>query len=201
MGQIGTAILLILFSVIVLAVLILAGTFNLFVMLLVALFGVCGVISLISTFKKRKKDKETKKVGEECFATVVRVYPSDGRVVYSSESNNYQINPDYEKWKWLLDRLEVISNYQPGLHNKGLRYVAEVLIYVGSLDKVIVLVEDVDDNVSKYPLNSYFRCKYYDGNVVVEEVVDINEIPDNIKEQLETIKKHMITPEENKIEE
>ncbi len=76
-------------------------------------------------------------------------------------------------------------------------YNADVLIYVSSLRQIRIVKESIGSDRYKYPTKSYLSCKYYNGDVNIEGLAKVNEIPDNIKEQLETAMKQTVAPRVN----
>lgn len=77
----------------------------------------------------------------------------------------------------------IIKNvYESGTYiNDSAEYKADVIVYIESLGKVEIISEVIGFNLSKFPVGSYVKLKYYNGDINILDVVDYNSISENSK--------------------
>ncbi len=141
----------------------LCGDFNAGTLLGSAIFGVVGIVFVVSAIRQKRRDKATEENGENCFGTIIRMYPNGSRI------------------------------------NNRLAYNVDVLIYIGSLGQTILVTENIGLSAFKYPLDSYLICKYYNGDINIKGLADINEMPIDVKERLDMAKNQMTAQNINMI--
>lgn len=65
--------------------------------------------------------------------------------------------------------------------NGAPEFNADLLVYVSSKNTMEQVSERIGFNAFKYQLNTFIKGKYYSGDINIEETIDYNSIPLNIR--------------------
>lgn len=89
---------------------------------------------------------------------------------------------------------QVKSVYPNGNYvNNAPEFNADFLVYIQSKNTIEQITEKVGFNANKYPINTFVKGKYYNGDINIKEIVDYNSIPLNISANFS----HLISEDTN----
>ena len=81
---------------------------------------------------------------------------------------------------------QINNCYPTGNRMNGMpEYAIEALVYIPSKNKMENIKETIGFNASKYPIYSFVKCKYYNGDINILKKVNEAQLPLNIKSYFE----------------
>ena len=106
--------------------------------------------------------------------------------LYLIISGLIKIIKDTKTQKYGTQCYAIVANIQEtGSYSNNKAEYKAILKFVNPLNLQVEIIEEIIGfNYNKYPIDSYILCKYYQGDINIENIISENEVPGDIKKQL-----------------